>query len=104
MYVDARDIQKELLTDEEYTALLQERGIEKLANQIQENTFKCNIKTDGVFKYKEDFYLGDFVTCRSDKYKIQFKVRVAQVKEVYNNKGYQIFATLGEQNKEEYYG
>ena len=104
LYVDARDIQKELLTDEGYTALLQERGIEKLANQIQENTFKCNIKTDGVFKYKEDFFLGDFVTCRSDKYKIQFKVRVAQVKEIYNNKGYRISAILGEQNKEVYYG
>jgi len=104
LFVDARDLQKELLTDEEYIALLQERGIEKLSNQIQENAFKCNLRTDGVFRYKEDFNLGDFVTCKSDKYKIQFRVRISAIKEIYNNKGYQIYATLGEQNKEEYYG
>jgi len=104
LFVDAKDIRKELLTDEEYIELLQERGREKLENQIQENTFKCNIKPGGVFKYKEDFYLGDFVTCRSDKYKVKFKVRISAIKEVYGKNGYEIFATLGEQNKEEYYG
>jgi len=104
LFVDAKDLRKELLTDEEYTELLQERGIEKLANQLQENTFKCNIKPNGVFAYKKDFFLGDFVTCRSDKYRVKFKVRISTIKEVYSNRGYEIFATLGEQNKEEYYG
>jgi len=104
LFIDAKDIRKELLTDEAYIELLQERGMEKLADQLQENIFKCNIKVDGVFKYKKDFYLGDFVTCRSDKYMIKFKVRISAIKEVYDNKGYQIFATLGEQNKEDFYG
>jgi len=104
LFVDAKDIRRELLTDEEYIELLQERGREKLFNQLQENIFKCNLKVDGVFKYKEDFFLGDFVTCRSDKYKVKFKVRISKIKEVYSKNGYEIFATLGEQNKEEYYG
>jgi len=104
LFVDAKNIRKELLTDEEYIELLQERGREKLFNKLQENIFKCNLKVDGVFKYKEDFFLGDYVTCRSDKYMVKFKVRISAIKEVYGKNGYEIFATLGEQNKEEYYG
>lgn len=104
LYVDAKDIQQGELINAEYTELLQERGTERLSEQIQVDTFKCNIKPNGIFKYKEDFYLGDFVSCKSVKYKVKFKVRISQIREVYDNKGYQIVATLGEQNKEEYYG
>jgi len=115
LYVDAKDISniKEegksdnediLFTEEEYKQLLAQRGLEKLLEQIEENTFKCNIKTEGAFEYKKDFFLGDFVICKSDKFNVEFKVRISAIQEIYSQNGYEIVATFGELGKEGFYG
>lgn len=115
-YVDASDIiqddeerdqdgniTKPAMSDATYIELLRQRGIEKIAELIETKAFKCDIVTDGMFKYKKDYNVGDFVTCRSDKYLLKFKVRITAVQEIYSNSGYQVIATLGELNKEDYY-
>lgn len=101
---DEGNITKPAMTDEEYKKLLTQRGIEKLAELVETKAFKCDIVTDGMFKYKTDYNLGDFVTCRSDRYKLKFKVMITAIQEIYDINGYQIIATLGRLNKEDYYG
>ena len=101
---DQGNVTKPAMTDEEYKELLKQRGIESLLELVETKAFKCDIVTDGMYKYKIDYNLGDFVTCRSDKYKLKFKTMITAVQESYSNAGYQVIATLGELNKEDYYG
>lgn len=83
-------------TDAEYTAVLKARGLEKLSELVPINSFSTEIVIDGQMKYREDFNLGDIVTCKSVKYGIQLDVRVTEIKEVFEPTGYKISATLGE--------
>lgn len=83
-------------TDSEYTAVLKARGLEKLSELVPINTFSTEIVVGEQMKYKEDFNLGDIVTCKSVKYGTQLDVRITEIKEVFEPTGYQIIATLGE--------
>lgn len=104
VYINASDIRKENKSVEDYIQLLQQRGREKLLELVLENSFKTNIVLNGLFKYKIDFNLGDMVTCISRKYNIKFIVRVVAIQEVYDDKGREIVATLGDIKLGGYYG
>lgn len=70
IFTDARDIQSEVtdvdgkeitLTDAQYTALLQQRGSEKLAEIKEDPTFDCEIETKITYIANQDFFKGDLV-------------------------------------------
>ena len=72
-YVDARDLQKETedktLTDEEYSAALEQRGQEKLSeckivDSYDATVIMLNSKGEERYKYGKDFYKGDFIELR----------------------------------------
>lgn len=73
IYIDARDLQSDSdpdkpLTEEEYTALLTARGMEKLAENQLVLSFSTEVRTvNPTYTYGEDFRLGDTITCIDER-------------------------------------
>lgn len=70
LFTDARDIQSEItdsegnehtLSNEEYIAQLQQRGIQKLTELKEEPLFDCRIETKNMYIINKDFFKGDIV-------------------------------------------
>ncbi len=95
LFVDARDLQQEDMTNEEYEAVLQNRGQSKLAEMREIQTFESKININSNLTYKEDFDLGDVVTCTSKKWGITIDTRITEVEEVYEESGFDVNITFG---------
>ncbi|MFD2446378.1 siphovirus ReqiPepy6 Gp37-like family protein [Bacillus sp. CGMCC 1.16607] len=76
VYIDARDLQSEykdendndkIMTPNEYKIVLENRGIEKLADYKAIETFESEIDMYSQFKYGVDYGLGDVVSVRNDE-------------------------------------
>jgi hypothetical protein len=95
LFVDARDLQQEEMTNEEYEAVLSDRGQSKLAETKEIQTFESKININSNLKYKEDFELGDIVTCTSKKWGITIDTRITEVEEIYEENGFDVNITFG---------
>lgn len=99
LYVDARDLQREVdeveIPLEEYKELLFERGSEKLSEYEEVETFESKIDLRSNYTYKEDFDLGDIVTCQSDKWSLTLDSRITEIEEVYEERGMEVNVTFG---------
>ena len=85
MFVDAKSIKKDTLTDLEYQALLTQKGLEALAESTKSETFESIVNTESNLVYKKDFDLGDIVTCRKMAWNKSIDVRITEIEEVYEN-------------------
>lgn len=84
-FVDARDIQKEDgMTDATYQSIIQERGLERLAEQSISQSVECEVSTAN-FVYKQDYDLGDIVTVIRKQYGIAAHMRITELTEVYES-------------------
>lgn len=96
VFIDAKDIRKdEDTTDEEYIALLQQRGLEKAADYGIKESIEAEV-ADVNFIYKRDWDLGDIVTVRKSEWGITLHERVTEVQETYENGGVMITPTFGD--------
>lgn len=102
LWVDARDLQKQdadnnALTDEEYTELLRQRGLQRLSEYRYVESFKSTIKTFGYQQnvYGVDFLLGDIVTVIDRELGVTVNTQVTEVEQTWDSKGYQIDITFG---------
>ena len=95
LFVDARDLQKEIRTTEEYIELLQDRGNTKLVEYKEITIFDSRINLRSNLIYKEDFDLGDIVTCTSKKWGITIDTRITEIEEVYEEDGFNINVIFG---------
>ena len=81
LYTDARDVSStvdnETLTDAEYNAQLSQRGLENLAENIATKSFEGKVETTRMYRYGEDFFLGDMVQIVNE-YGIEGKARVTE--------------------------
>ena len=81
LYTDARDVSStvdnETLTDTEYNAQLSQRGLENLAEHIATKSFEGKVETTRMYRYGEDFFLGDMVQIVNE-YGIEGKARVTE--------------------------
>lgn len=96
LFVDARDLQKENKTNQEYMDILKNRGDKKLAEQKEIKTFDSKINLRSNLTYKEDFNLGDIVTHTSKKWGITVDTRITEVEEVYESSGQSINVVFGD--------
>lgn len=71
------------LTEEEYAAMLRQRGLEDLALYPEVLNFDARIQETSGLKYREDYDLGDVVTCRDKKWGIQINTRITEIVETY---------------------
>jgi len=95
LFVDARDMQQEEMSTEDYTSQLQQRGNEKLSENSVIQTFSSKVNVLSNLTYKVDFDLGDIVTFVSKKWGITIDTRITEVEEVYESEGKQINITFG---------
>lgn len=97
LYTDARDIQSDVdgqkMADEEYNALLDQRGREKLAENVYTKVFTGETETTKTFVYGEDFFIGDIVQI-TNEYGMESKVRVSEVVRVQDTTGYSMYPTF----------
>lgn len=107
LFTDARDISSDtedkILTDAEYTAQLQQRGNEKLAENSITTSFEGEIDTTTMFRYGEDFFNGDIVQIENE-YGHRSKVRILEIVTSDNDDGFYVyptFSTIDEQKGEE---
>lgn len=98
MFTDARDAQSEKedgteLTDDEYNAILDQRGAKDLAENIYTKVFTGEIEATKTFIYDRDFFKGDIVQIVND-YGMESKVRVSEVVRVQDTNGYSMYPTF----------
>lgn len=67
-YVDGSSVSSngEIITEAQYTAMLQEYGNQQLTQTAFTESFDGEIMTDGVYKINEDFFLGDVVQAENE--------------------------------------
>lgn len=105
VFVNATDITKKYTnendeeitrTDEEYLACLEERGASELEQYAETLSFSSTINTRANLKYREDYDLGDRVTCVNKRWGIKINVRITEVAETYQQNMEEIDITFGE--------
>lgn len=118
LYVDARDLQREyqiatptgavdekgnpiynyetkIYTAAEYNALLDARGLEKLAECLKTFSITCDIVQNNIL-YGVDYFLGDRMPVKLPEYGIYASARISSVTMVYEKEGVKIVALLSE--------
>ncbi len=70
LLVDARDLSKTTsggtLTTPEYLELLNQRGVEQLANYTTIASFEGEVESTVLFVYGEDFFMGDIIQIENE--------------------------------------
>lgn len=86
LYVDARDIQSEVyddegnestLPDDEYFALLKERGEEKMLEYKNVHTFEGEVEPAINYTYGMDYFIGDVVQIENE-FELQARARITE--------------------------
>lgn len=96
LMVDARDVQRDNLTDEQYLSTLIQRGTEKLKEYGIVECLEAITLPNVNFTYKTDYDLGDIVTVDKKAWGIKMDKRITEVQEVYENGGISIVPTFGD--------
>lgn len=67
-YIDGSSVSSngEIITEAQYTAMLEEYGNQQLTQTAFTESFNGEINTDGVYKINEDFFLGDVVQIENE--------------------------------------
>lgn len=105
LYVDARDLQSEsisengttqTLTENEYKHVLIQRGDEKLDEHAAVETFEAQIRVFGDIQYEfgKDYQKGDKVTVRDGQLGVVVSARITEVEEDFDDE-YALILTFG---------
>lgn len=102
-WVDASDISKSYddgseteqeYTDAEYKAMLDAKGKQELATLIETEAFDGSLNvTGGVWRFNEDYKLGDIVTIQVNELGRYANVRIVETLERQDGSGYQVDVT-----------
>ena len=103
--IDASDIQRtaenssgqqEDIPVEKYRRMLVTRGNTELDSRIENYTFNSSINIMSNLRYKEDFDLGDRVTCIEKRWGITINSRITEITQTFERGKTLIEATFGE--------
>lgn len=101
LFVDARDLQstigEQTMTQQEYEAVLMQRGKEKLLEHIKNQFFdaKVDVSEHSIFKLNEDYFLGDFVTLQDNRLNIQVDLQITEITKSLTSEGEKIDVMFG---------
>lgn len=98
LFTDARDISSNVgsddaLTDAEYMAQLQQRGKEKLAENVSITSFEGETETTIMFQYGKDFFNGDIVQI-ANEYGHETKARILEIVRSEDKDSYSVYPTF----------
>ena len=98
IYVDCHDVSS--ITDgntvmdvQQYTNTLVQKGVEKLTELVPETAFEGEIDSTIMFKYHEDFEVGDICEIQNE-YGMSDQVRATEVVQTWEAGGYTCIPTL----------
>lgn len=91
LYVDARDIQSEKVTN--YNEALRQRGLQYLIENSRTVSFEGQVEATRMFVYGEDFFMGDIVQIVNE-YGIQGSARVMEFIRSEDANGIQMYPTF----------
>ena len=94
-YIDARDVSSNggQIGEIEYSALLTQRGLDKLSEMRTVETFTGETINNLTYTYREDYGLGDIVTVENE-YGIRANVRIDEVVENEDETGHKIIPSF----------
>lgn len=95
LYVDARDMAPDLLTDAQYEEALKTRGREKLEQYIRSQTVNLAVNAESNFVYLRDYDLGDIVTIKKSDWGINEDLRITEIAEIYEHGKMTVEPTFG---------
>lgn len=95
-FLDAKDINRDELTDTQYLAALRTRGEEFLAEHGIFENFEAEAEADVNFTYGKDYDLGDIVTVKKKKWGKTQNLRITEICEVYEYGGMYVVPTFGD--------
>lgn len=104
LFVDAREIsdteymdgaQKEIAWSV-YEPMLLQKGNEKLSENKEILTFNSNINVNSNLIYRQDFDLGDKVTCYDNKWKVTIDTTITEIEEVYEGNKFSVNVVFGD--------
>ena len=81
------------MSDAEYTAQLQQRGKEKLAENTDVTSFEGQVETTVMFRYGEDFFNGDVVQI-ANEYGHETKARIVEIVMSEDEDGNSVYPTF----------
>lgn len=97
LFTDARDISSKAdsgtIPAAQYTSLLEQRGKEKLAENVVKKDYDGEVDTTGMYKYGVDFFLGDEVLFK-DLFGNSTKVRIDEIIFSNDSNGYTRYPTF----------
>lgn len=104
VFCDATDIARKYQSGETevtiplntYLQMLKTRAAAELENYGKIINFVSTINTNSNLKFKQDFDLGDRITCKETKWGIQIDARITEVTEIYQKGAEEIEATFGD--------
>lgn len=104
VFCDATDIQRKYKEGETevvipldtYLLMLKTRGAAELENYGKNINFVSTINTNSNIKFKEDFDIGDRITCKEKEWGIQIDARITEATETYQKGREEIEAIFGE--------
>lgn len=95
VFVDAKDLRSDDLTENEYLAVLATRGNEKLKEMILSDSYDVVTIPTGNFIYKTDYDLGDIVTVSKKDWNMKSDMMITEIQEVYEHGNATIIPVLG---------
>lgn len=97
VFLDAKDINREKMTDAEYLAALRARGEEHLKTSCTvAECFESEAESEVNFIYRQDYDLGDIVTIEKRGWNISTDLRITELQEVYEYGGMYVVPTFGD--------
>lgn len=85
------------MSDADYDALLTTKGDTTLAAMKSAETFESLINLRSNMTYREDFDLGDKVTCINTDWGIELDARIMEVEENYDENGMEVNVVFGDE-------
>lgn len=85
LFVDARDLSRDDMTEAEYRQVLLQRGHEKAADYERSSSIECDTDANANFIYKVNYDLGDIVSIRKQAWGITVDLRITEIHEVYES-------------------
>lgn len=103
IFTDARDVSSDVdggtLSSDEYISQLYARGVEKLAECGIKTAFEGEVDATRMFKYGEDFFIGDIVQI-ANEYGHEGKVYISELVLSHDETGYSVYPTFQTLNEE----
>lgn len=96
IFVDAKEISDEDLTNAQYLNLLRQKGHEALNTNIVIENVESETEANINFIYKVHYDLGDIVTVKKPSWELTFDRRLTEIQEVYEYGGMKVIPTMGD--------